>query len=119
MKKEQNFFIKQFKKILYERGFTQQEFAEKLGVDQVMISQWMNAARNPSIKSIRKIAEVLEVPLNYFIETSEKKDIDNNDVKEMKTKMSFMEEKLKRYDIEINYLKDKINIFEKMLMKLS
>ena len=112
MKKEKSSFIKQFKDILYKKGFTQQEFASKLGVDQVMISQWMNGARNPSIKSIKKIAEVLDVPVNYFLGES---NIGNDGLKEVLMKINFIEEKIKRIETENILLKKEIELIRKDL----
>ena len=39
----------------------QTEMAERLGVQQPLISQWLNGTRNPNDESIRRIAKALKV----------------------------------------------------------
>ncbi len=50
----------------------QTEFAEKMKVKQATISQWERGKRTPSLKTIRKIAEVLGVnPAEFLKHTNE------------------------------------------------
>ena len=51
-----------------ERGLTQAELAEKLGVHQSTISLIENAARNPSANLLVKIADVLDVTIDELID---------------------------------------------------
>lgn len=51
-----------------ERGLTQAELAEKLGVQQSTISLIENAARNPSANLLVKIADVLDVTIDELID---------------------------------------------------
>ncbi len=49
-------------KKLRENSFlTQEELAEKVGVTSLTISRWENGKRKPRLKSIRKLAAVLQV----------------------------------------------------------
>jgi len=43
------------------RFWTQQEFAEKIGVTTAAYNRWETGTATPSLKHIRDIAEVLEV----------------------------------------------------------
>ena len=107
MKKKQTFFAKQFRKILLEKGFTQQELADKIGIEQAMISQWLIGFRNPSLASLKKIAAALDISFNYFIEDSSNKiedKIENIDSKiklileinkNLEKRISFLEKELK------------------------
>lgn len=49
------------KDILKEKNMTMAELSEKLGIHRVTLSQ--NLARNPTIDTLQKIADALEVPL--------------------------------------------------------
>lgn len=62
------FFIKQLKKIMAEKGITQNEIAKKLGVSHVFISTYLNGKRNPKPATIYKIANALNISPSYFIE---------------------------------------------------
>jgi ribosome-binding protein aMBF1 (putative translation factor) len=46
-----------------ERGYTQKELAEKLGVSQVMISRWENGDENFTVATLAKISSALGVRL--------------------------------------------------------
>jgi ribosome-binding protein aMBF1 (putative translation factor) len=46
-----------------ERGLTQKELAEKLGVSQVMISRWENGDENFTVATLAKISSALGIGL--------------------------------------------------------
>ncbi|MBQ3833933.1 MAG: helix-turn-helix transcriptional regulator [Elusimicrobia bacterium] len=116
MKKEKSFFSKQFKNIMFEKGFTQRELAVKLGVGAELVSRWVNGVRKPSISSLRKISKVFNVPISYFIE-NEISDKSNKNSTEMKIKFSFLEEKIRRVEIENSLLKKEIELIKIKLSK--
>jgi len=47
-----------------EKGYTQRELANKLGVSQVMVSRWENGEENFTIATLAKISEALEIEWN-------------------------------------------------------
>ncbi|MGR4839099.1 MULTISPECIES: helix-turn-helix domain-containing protein [unclassified Bacteroides] len=49
------------KDLIKERGYTQQEFADKLGITRVGLSQLING--KPSYSTLEKISAALEVPM--------------------------------------------------------
>ena len=80
MNRKKTFFGRQFKKIMLDKDISQKELADRLGIAKAMITNWISGVRNPSLNSLKKIAEELNVPLNYFIEEN------NNDQKNGKNK---------------------------------
>lgn len=48
------------------KGWTQETLAEKLGMNQIMISQYENGIRVPKIGTLNKFAVALDVPLEEF-----------------------------------------------------
>ena len=48
---------------------TQREIAEKMGVHQPKVSEWLNGLRMPNTKSLYKLAEVLEEEPVRLVET--------------------------------------------------
>ncbi len=59
---------KKIEVILLQKGMSQREIAEKMGVHQPKVSDWLNGIRVPNSKSLVKFAEVLgETPENLLI----------------------------------------------------
>lgn len=51
-----------------EAGFSQEEFAKKMGKTRQTIYTWENELFTPSIKMLKKIAEVTGKTLDYFLQ---------------------------------------------------
>ena len=49
------------KEVLREKGITQKELAERLGITEVGLSKSLGESGNPSLSTLSKIAVVLEV----------------------------------------------------------
>ena len=61
----------EIKKNRNEKGFTQDELAEKIGISRNYISDLENNRYTPSVKTLSKIAVVLQMDLNFLLEMSE------------------------------------------------
>ena len=105
MKNKQTFFCKRLKNIMLEQGLTQQRLADKIGVGQQLISFWVTGKQKPTVTSLKKIAEALNVPLNYFFENSD----NNNDVAILKLKNENLELKNRILELE----KEILNLIKK------
>lgn len=57
------------KKIRQEKGLSQKELGEKLGVSQQMIGQWETGKANPKIETKRKIADALDCQVSDIDES--------------------------------------------------
>ena len=55
------------KEIRKERNLTQKEFAEKLNISQQAISQYENGDREPKLETWQKLADFLDVPVDYLL----------------------------------------------------
>ena len=55
------------KKIRKEKGLTQEKLAEMLNVEAATISNYEKDKRNPKIKMLMKISEILNVELDYLL----------------------------------------------------
>jgi transcriptional regulator with XRE-family HTH domain len=51
---------KRLEVIVLQKGMTQKEIAEKVGVHQPKVSEWLRGVRIPNSKLLYKLAEVLE-----------------------------------------------------------
>lgn len=61
-------FGESIKKIRKEKGLTQKQLGEKLGISQAAIGQFESNKANPQMETIRKIADALEVELWEIVE---------------------------------------------------
>lgn len=68
------------KEILKRKGLTQNELSEKLGVSQVALNKVING--NPTIETLLKIANVLEVDVRELIEPTEQGNLTEIYIKE-------------------------------------
>jgi transcriptional regulator with XRE-family HTH domain len=50
-----------------KKGFSQTELADKSGVSRVMIGKYERGEALPSIDAAKKIADALEVSLDYLV----------------------------------------------------
>jgi transcriptional regulator with XRE-family HTH domain len=53
--------------MMLQKGFTQKELANKVGVHQPKISQWLNGVRLPNSASLHKLANVLGEEPEYLL----------------------------------------------------
>lgn len=51
-------------------GQTQRQFAVAIGVAQADVSKWERNLRVPSVRTVQRIALILKLPLNLFLDGS-------------------------------------------------
>lgn len=56
------------KDLIREKGLTQQQFGEMLGVGQTAVSNWCNGTNQASTKNVRKMASVLGVTVDEIMD---------------------------------------------------
>ena len=68
-----------------EKGMTQLELAEKMGVTDKAVSKWERDLSFPDINSIPKLAEIFEISVDELmqVKTETKENIDKNKVDEI------------------------------------
>jgi transcriptional regulator with XRE-family HTH domain len=64
-------FRKNLKNLLVELDMSQQELADKMGIQRQQISYWIRGKNTPTDRSLKKIADALGKPINFFLENSE------------------------------------------------
>lgn len=72
-------FSERLKKLRKDSGFTQVDVAEKLGISQPAYASWERGIKKPTQENLVKIAQVLNVSIDYLVGNSEEKsdDLDN------------------------------------------
>lgn len=65
----QGFDYKALKMLIKDRGWTQQDFADKLKLHLSTVTHWFSGIKTPSISTCKKIAKLLKVKLRVIIKT--------------------------------------------------
>ena len=60
------------KSLRLERGWSQQEVADRAGLNKMTISQYENGKRKPSFEVIEALAEIFHVDMNYLLGYTDK-----------------------------------------------
>ena len=59
------------KKLRKNKGVTQKELAERLGISEQAVSKWEKNLSNPSTKNLLEIAKIFGVSITYFYQSEE------------------------------------------------
>ena len=55
------------KEILKSKGIKQNYLAQRIGVSEVAMSNWVNGKSSPSKKHLEKLSDVLGAPKNHIV----------------------------------------------------
>ena len=66
-------FSERLKDLRKQAGLTQVEVAEKLGISQPAYASWKRGAKKPTQENLVKIAQILNVSVDYLVGNSEEK----------------------------------------------
>lgn len=61
----------QFKKIRLERGFTQKQVADGIGISEVGLQNYENGRRKPAFDVLISLADFYDVSLDYLVGRSD------------------------------------------------
>lgn len=73
-----------FEQMLQEKGLTAYKVSKATGIAQATFSDWKNGKSVPKLNKMIKIAEFLEVPLEWLQGTSEQKEKPHGQAEELK-----------------------------------
>lgn len=114
-------FSERLKDLRKQAGLTQVDVAEKLGISQPAYASWERGVKKPTQENLVKIAQILNVSVDYLVGNSEEKadELDNiellfrmnskgltDEEKEIfrKELIEFMEERKKAFDKGMSFL---------------
>lgn len=72
-------FASRFRELRDEKGLTQKEMGEALGVGIRVIAYYESGERHPDFKGLLFIAEYFQVSLDYLVGWSDRREIDKGD----------------------------------------
>lgn len=90
--KKMGLFIKDLRK---EKGFTQEQLAETLGVSNRSISRWENGANMPDFDIVIHLAKFFDLSIEELLDGEKKEDIVNKEKEEAMLKVSDYENEAK------------------------
>lgn len=90
-----------------KRGFSQSDLAEKSNVSRVMIGKYERGEAVPSIDAAKKIADALEVSLDYLVGETSQISFDKRTIERIQ-ELELLEESKKQtlYDLIDTYIRD-------------
>lgn len=71
-----------------EKGMTQAQLAKLLGISATAVVRYENNTRRPNIEMLKKISEVLDKPIEFFIDDSEHSHDKSEDTQEIRSVFS-------------------------------
>lgn len=98
-------FGERLKELRIRKGLTHQEIADYLGVSRSTISYYENGKNEPRIEGLIKLAELLEVSLDYLItgKENESEFLLRSEIYRLESKLEELSIRLKKsIDTEIN-----------------
>ena len=126
-------FGKKLKKLLNDKDMSQTDLSKLTDIKQSVINGWIKGhSNNPKFSTLEKLAEALNVSVNYFTDNknTEKADSPAESYKDMNMNMKLIidliekqnkiieekeknfEEKMKRYETENSLLKKEIELIK-------
>lgn len=88
-------FGKNLKKYLAEKGMTQTQLANELGIKQPTINSWINKGINPELEKVIRIAKILDVTLDELV-------LGRRTYNELEQKLILVQEELLKYKTKEN-----------------
>ncbi|HEM3438617.1 helix-turn-helix transcriptional regulator [Streptococcus suis] len=109
-------FSERLKELRKKANFTQVEVAEKLGISQPAYASWERGAKKPTQENLVKIAQVLNVSVDYLLGNSEEKsdELDNIELLFRMNSNGLTDDEKKVFKKElIEFMEERKKIFEK------
>lgn len=69
-------FSQNLRDVVQNRGMSQQELARKVGTTEATISRYMTGINKPNVEIVAKIAEVLQISVDYLLGLSSTRFLD-------------------------------------------
>lgn len=108
-------FSERLKELRKKANFTQVEVAEKLGISQPAYASWERGVKKPTQENLVKIAQVLNVSVDYLVGNSEEKsdELDNIELLFRMNSKGLTEEEKEIFKKElIEFMEERKKVFE-------
>ena len=109
-------FSERLKKLRKDTGLTQVDVASKLGISQQAYASWERGVKKPTQDNLVKIAQILNVSVDYLVGNSEEKtdELDNIELLFRMNSKGLTEEEKKVFRKElIDFMEERKKLFDK------
>lgn len=109
-------FSERLKELRRQAGLTQVEVAEKLGISQPAYASWERGVKKPTQDNLVKIAQILNVSVDYLVGNSEEKsdELDNIELLFRMNSKGLTEEEKEIFRKElIEFMEERKKVFDK------
>ena len=109
-------FSERLKDLRKQVGLTQVDVARKLGISQQAYASWERGAKKPTQENLVKIAQVLNVSIDYLVGNSEEKtdELDNIELLFRMNSKGLTDEEKKVFKKElIEFMEERKKAFDK------
>ncbi|RSJ78861.1 HTH-type transcriptional regulator ImmR [Streptococcus cristatus] len=109
-------FSERLKELRRQVGLTQVEVAEKLGISQPAYASWERGVKKPTQENLVKIAQILNVSVDYLVGNSEEKvdELDNIELLFRMNSKGLTEEEKEVFRKElIEFMEERKKVFDK------
>ena len=109
-------FSERLKKLRKQAQLTQVDVAEKLGISQPAYASWERGVKKPTQKNLVKIAQVLNVSVDYLVGNSEENsdELDNMELLFRMNSKGLTEEEKEVFKKElIEFMEERKNFFKR------
>ena len=107
-----------YKRILDEKGLKNADVARATGISNMTLSDWKRGKSVPKSDKMRKIAEYLNVSVDYLM--TGKDGAFTKEIAETDAKLLFMNKEIKEYALKLNNLpKEKQKIIMDLIDQIS
>ena len=110
-------FSERLKKLRKQAQLTQVDVAEKLGISQPAYASWERGVKKPTQENLVKIAQVLNVSVDYLVGNSEEKsdELDNMELLFRMNSKGLTEEEKEVFKKElIGFMEERKKVFKKI-----
>ena len=108
-------FSERLKSLRKQAGFTQVDVASKLGISQQAYASWERGSKKPTQDNLVKIAQILNVSVDYLVGNSEEKsdELDNIELLFRMNSKGLTDEEKKVFKKElIEFMEERKKLFE-------
>ena len=107
-----------YQKLLDEKGLKNADVARATGISNMTLSDWKRGKSVPKSDKMRKIAEYLNVSVDYLM--TGKDGVFTKEIAETDAKLLFMNKEIKKYALKLNNLpKEKQKIIMDLIDQIS
>lgn len=113
-------FSERLKELRKQAGLTQVELAGKLGIVQSSYADWERGKKKPTQENLVKIAQILNVTVDYLVGNSEEKsdELDNIELLFRMNSKGLTNEEKEIFKKElIEFMEERKKVFNKKIMK--